>query len=195
MKRLCKCHGVSGSCQFQTCWMRVAEFNVIGSFLRETYNKAIKVTSNRRMKRSLTHQLTIESISSSNINSNEEIPFLHKNDDEKSYTESLTYSNDFGLPMNRLVYSEESPDYCNKNSTLGRNCSKRKGNDVTPEERKSCRNLCRNCGLRVKRQKKKVNRQCNCRFQWCCKVHCEICENEEETYTCATMKPVRMFNI
>lgn len=211
MKKLCKCHGVSGSCQLQTCWMRVAEFNVVGSFLKEAYKKAIKVSSNGnnligRIKRGLTHQLTLGSISSSpNVNSHTNLPFELPLD-EKNYPESSssktilpistsTTSTDYELPLGILAYTEDSPDYCSQNLTIGRICSKRKGNDVSQEEKKSCRNLCRNCGLRIKRQKKKVSRQCNCRFQWCCTVHCEVCENEEETYTCANIKPIRMFDL
>lgn len=199
MKKLCKCHGVSGSCQLQTCWMRVADFNVVGAYLKDAYRKAIKVSSNGnnnivgRIKRGLTHQLTVGSISSSpNVNSHSNIDFdLSLEDRVHPETPSaVTISNEFELPIVKLAYTEDSPNYCSQNVTLGRICSKRKGDDVSPEERRSCKQLCKRCGLRVKRQKKKVTRQCNCRFEWCCTVHCDVCETEEETYTCALARPV-----
>ena len=178
--------------------MRVAEFNVIGSYLKDAYKKAIKVSSNgnsigRIKRRDLTHHLTLSSVSSSpNVNSHAseefDLPLDHK-----IYPESGSSSGDYELPIGKLAYTEDSPNYCSQNLTIGRICSKRKGADVTLEERQSCKNLCRECGLRVKRQKKKVSRQCNCRFHWCCTVHCDVCENEEETYTCK--KPARVHEL
>lgn len=184
----------------------MAEFNVVGSYLKDAYRKAIKVSSNGnnigRIKRAnLATQLTVSSVSSSpNVNSHTsvefDLPLDHKRYPElHSPASSSSPSGDYELPIGKLAFSEDSPDYCSHNLTIGRICSKRRGADVTPEERRSCRNLCRNCGLKVKRQKKKVTRQCNCRFQWCCTVHCDVCETEEETYTCANTRPGRMFDL
>lgn len=191
MVKKCKCHGVSGSCTTQTCWMKVAPFHDVGNYLKETYKKAEKIghsfegsmssKSLERVRKDIAGQLPLSAISSSVpiINDNI-IPSKTKIEDEVR-----------NLPLSKLAFTEDSPDYCrlDKNSvaeTLGRTCSRRKGKDVSLEERKSCRNLCRSCGLKVKKQRKKVvNRHCNCKLQYCCEVKCETCITEEITFSCS----------
>ncbi|KFM62061.1 Protein Wnt-8b, partial [Stegodyphus mimosarum] len=46
MRRSCKCHGVSGSCSTQTCWMRMEELRQVGNYLKEAYEKAERVEYN-----------------------------------------------------------------------------------------------------------------------------------------------------
>lgn len=43
MQKRCRCHGVSGSCTMQTCWMQTAPFKEITSELRVKYEKAHKI--------------------------------------------------------------------------------------------------------------------------------------------------------
>lgn len=43
MRRICKCHGVSGSCATQTCWRQISDFRSIGNYLKKIYKKAMKV--------------------------------------------------------------------------------------------------------------------------------------------------------
>ena len=41
----CRCHGVSGSCEFKTCWRSLPRFADVGDYLKEKYDKsAVKVT-------------------------------------------------------------------------------------------------------------------------------------------------------
>ena len=41
----CRCHGVSGSCEFKTCWRSLPRFADIGDYLKEKYDKsAVKVS-------------------------------------------------------------------------------------------------------------------------------------------------------
>ena len=42
MRRLCKCHGLSGSCATQTCWRQISEFREVGNHLKEMYHSAMK---------------------------------------------------------------------------------------------------------------------------------------------------------
>lgn len=44
MKKVCKCHGLSGSCALQTCWRNMPLFPVVGQLLKDKYDGAPKVT-------------------------------------------------------------------------------------------------------------------------------------------------------
>lgn len=168
MQRVCKCHGISGSCTMQTCWMRVADFATVGSYLKQAYRRALKIDSNTDRD-------------------NNSLGRIRKRIADNSPAARPGLS---ALPSTRLAFAEESPDYCantsiGSNGTLGRHCSRRKGADVPVDERKSCRKLCRQCGYRVKRDRRRVLQPCNCRFKWCCQVECDSCATEQLTYTCA----------
>ncbi|XP_071817103.1 protein Wnt-7b-like isoform X1 [Apostichopus japonicus] len=43
MERECKCHGVSGSCTTQTCWMTLPQFRTVGDILKRKYETAYQV--------------------------------------------------------------------------------------------------------------------------------------------------------
>ena len=36
----CRCHGVSGSCEFKTCWKSLPQFAEIGKYLKYKYDKS-----------------------------------------------------------------------------------------------------------------------------------------------------------
>ncbi|XP_058820409.1 protein Wnt-5 [Topomyia yanbarensis] len=81
-----------------------------------------------------------------------------------------------------LVYLDESPDWCRNNRQLkwpgthGRVCNKiSSGLD-------GCAILC--CGRGYNTKKIVVKERCNCKFQWCCQVKCDICTRHIEEYTC-----------
>ena len=44
LKKECKCHGVTGSCNLKTCWKQLAPFHVIGSALKQKYRSAVPVS-------------------------------------------------------------------------------------------------------------------------------------------------------
>ncbi|XP_060524381.1 protein Wnt-8a-like [Cylas formicarius] len=161
MVRRCRCHGMSGSCSLQTCWLQTAPFEQLARKLREKYGKALRLSKDTaqayvRIGNSIQHAERRRSIQ---------------------------------LPGNRLVYLDQSPDYCVENEaknwpgTKGRSCSRSRSELATVAERKSCRNLCRQCGHKVKKQKRLATTRCNCKFEWCCAVKCDICtENVDEFY-------------
>lgn len=110
----CKCHGVSGSCTMKTCWHSLPHFREIGKALMRKYWKARGVTAtavaggNQRSsgKRSFRRfRLRLRSVRSTAMD-----------DEEPKITE--------------LVYLEQSPNYCDRDSgtgslgTYGRSCNR-----------------------------------------------------------------------
>lgn len=43
MKKICKCHGISGSCQINTCWNSLPSMSKIGDYLKSQYRLAARV--------------------------------------------------------------------------------------------------------------------------------------------------------
>ncbi|XP_055696642.1 protein Wnt-8a [Lutzomyia longipalpis] len=89
-----------------------------------------------------------------------------------------------------LVYLDNSPNYCVENvihewpGMLGRQCSRRRTAESSLHERRSCRKLCRACGLKVKRERVVKEKPCKCKFYWCCDVQCEKCSELVNEFYC-----------
>ena len=47
MNLICKCHGISASCAYKTCWKALAPFGAVGSYLRDKYHTGVPVTVNQ----------------------------------------------------------------------------------------------------------------------------------------------------
>ena len=81
-----------------------------------------------------------------------------------------------------LVYIEQSPNYCRRDSkrgilgTKGRECQ-RDSNDGD-----SCNLLC--CGRGYNTQVVRFVERCHCKFIWCCEVKCKTCETITDKHTC-----------
>lgn len=172
------------SCTTQTCWMRVATFGQVGKYLKEAYGKAMKLSASvsgfknkERVKKGIVEQLSLASISTvAGINAN------------TSPSKSRLQQEMENLPVTRLAFTEDAPDYCSidgsSRATLGRICSRRKGPGVSSDERRSCRSLCKACGLKVRIQQKIVAATCNCKFTWCCQVNCDSCVQNVTSFAC-----------
>ncbi len=156
--RQCKCHGVSGSCEFKTCWRSLRSFPQIAKQLKEYYDESIEV----RLQRSLFDK---------------KLRFIPRNipfhmDKE---TISTTYKND-------LIFYHSSPNYCERNlslgsfGTIGRVCNR------SSRAIDGCDLLCCNRGYQS--QIVTVSDRCNCRFQWCCYVQCQNCVTTQEISRC-----------
>ncbi|KAM4732647.1 protein Wnt-8a-like [Anableps anableps] len=162
MRKACKCHGVSGSCSMQTCWMQLADFREVGNYLRVKYQQARKLEMDKKPMRA------------------------GNSADSRRATAQAFRS----ISRTELVYLEDSPNYCITNQSLGllgtegRECLKGDRN-VSQWERRSCRRLCYECGLRVVKRRTEVVSSCNCKFHWCCTVKCERCTQVVTKYYCA----------
>lgn len=42
MRQSCKCHGVSGSCTMQTCWIQLPPFRSVGQALKRQYDTSVR---------------------------------------------------------------------------------------------------------------------------------------------------------
>ena len=148
MRPVCKCHGVSASCLYKTCYKMVAPFGEVGVYLREKYYNAAKVT---------VHQ-----------SKNQLVTVDGKNTEE--------------LLEDDLWFLVESPDYCMPNNstgslgTTGRRCYK------TAPGPGNCRNLC--CGRGYNTFQIPEKYDCTCKFYWCCRVNCKICERVVDEHVC-----------
>lgn len=162
MRRACKCHGVSGSCSIQTCWMQLADFREVGNYLKVKYDHARKLEMDKR-------------------------PVRDGNSADNRGAIAHTFRS---IPRTELLYLEDSPDYCVKNQSLefhgteGRECLKG-DKSMSQWERKSCRRLCYECGLRVVEKRIEVVSSCNCKFHWCCTVRCDKCTQVVTKYYCS----------
>ncbi|XP_014864525.1 PREDICTED: protein Wnt-8a-like [Poecilia mexicana] len=162
MRRACKCHGVSGSCTIQTCWMQLADFREVGNYLRMKHRHARKLQMDKKPMRA-----------------------GNSADSRRAVAHAFR-----SISKAELVYLEDSPNYCIKNLSLGlqgtegRECLKGVRN-ASPWERRSCRRLCYECGLGVVKRRTEVVSSCNCKFHWCCTVKCERCTQVVTKYYCA----------
>ncbi|KAK0400342.1 hypothetical protein QR680_003456 [Steinernema hermaphroditum] len=51
MRKHCRCHGVSGSCEFKTCWLQMPKFSEVGEMLKQRYNHfAVQVAKRAKKK-------------------------------------------------------------------------------------------------------------------------------------------------
>ncbi|XP_026497733.2 protein Wnt-4-like isoform X1 [Vanessa tameamea] len=89
MQRVCKCHGMSGSCSVRVCWRRLPQLRIVGDSLSTRYEGAshVKIVERKRGK---------------NIR---KLRPIHADMKKPNKTD--------------LVYLEDSPDYCEPNDELG----------------------------------------------------------------------------
>nr|XP_040031539.1 protein Wnt-8a-like [Gasterosteus aculeatus aculeatus] len=162
MKRICRCHGMSESCSVQTCWTQLSDFREVGNYLKLKHAQAQKLDVDKKRMRA----------GNSAVN-------------RGAFVDAFA-----GVAQTELLYLEDSPDYCRTNASMGlhgteeRECVQH-GEGLTPWERRSCRRLCHECGLRVEERRTDVVSSCNCKFHWCCTVNCDDCSQVIVRHVCS----------
>ncbi|GAA29308.2 protein Wnt-2b, partial [Clonorchis sinensis] len=188
----CKCHGVSGACSMRTCWQRVNEFRRVGMLLKLAYDKAIRATYEPRldilrptkiMERFETRpysRYTSRGVIS-NLPIHRSVPpnwvtpmaneagATRQNPPISSLWERRRFPR--GAPemsqvsKTKLVYLEESPNYCRHDSSIGHlGIAGRLCNASSIDAPNSCSRLC--CDRGYETVQYETERNCNCKFFW-----------------------------
>ena len=191
MNRTCKCHGVSGSCTIQTCWNQLAAFSDTALVLKLKYEEAARypeeINDNasggsksakkskkipaKNLKNMATQQPGNKRPTSSQGKS------AGKNGNKKKNRKQSASSDEL-LNQDRLLYLDDSADFCQANETspfkgtTGRGCLK--GDN--------CEVLC--CGRGYNVHESTVRVPCKCKFVRCCAVKCETCLSDRKIETC-----------
>ena len=207
MRELCKCHGVSGSCATKTCWRQISKFREVGDYLKKMYKQALKIDlaeiekSHQESNNLLSNHLESAASSYTTLRRRH-----RKSLQVEPSTDSFRSNLEKKIKKRRLVFLDESPNYCRRNSTagfpgmIGRRVSSDPGSSgasgsgngkhrhsrSTRLQFKNFRKMCvEQCGFKIQRKVLDVWTSCQCRFHWCCKVECETCRRKSIELTCA----------
>ena len=169
LRRMCKCHGVSGSCTLQTCWRRLGDFNEVGRYLRQQYSRAVQVQAEANGE-----ILPAGGGADSSPQTRERRANLWEKKDK--------------VKRRHLVYLQPSPDYClpalSYPGVLGRTFEVAPTSENQDEEVRGCKDVCRACGLEWREEVEEEKVPCSCRFKWCCNVSCDSCLKKRIRITC-----------
>ncbi|CAF1449123.1 unnamed protein product [Adineta steineri] len=86
-----------------------------------------------------------------------------------------------GPTKDDLIYFEES-NFCESNSRIGSLGTKDRPCNRTSHGPDGCTTMC--CGRGYNTIRKYIQEKCNCKFIWCCSVHCETCRRLVEIHVC-----------
>uniref|UniRef100_A0A672M0W3 Protein Wnt n=1 Tax=Sinocyclocheilus grahami TaxID=75366 RepID=A0A672M0W3_SINGR len=86
------------------------------------------------------------------------------------------------LDANILIYSAESPDFCQANQRMGTEGTQGRVCNSTETGPGGCDSLC--CGKGFADNTLEYEENCQCRFHWCCEVQCQRCSVRKEVSLC-----------
>lgn len=81
-----------------------------------------------------------------------------------------------------LVHLHKSPDYCEPDLRHGFAGVQARLCNQDPLAPDSCDRLC--CGRGFERRELELRYNCDCKFQYCCKIHCNVCQKTLVEYVC-----------
>nr|KAG5690870.1 hypothetical protein BaRGS_028902 [Batillaria attramentaria] len=181
----------SSSCTLRTCWHRLPDFRRVGNFLKRRYARAVHVN----YQDGQLHHGNQARLRSLSMISSKDLVYLVPSPDY-CLVDDIVVGNhrpaleNSPIPDKLRAGLEKSRAGLGNAvaaavGTLGRECSRPpKTVRATKAEKRSCRRLCTECGLRVKRYLVEVVSRCNCKFYWCCTVRCKECRQVVEKYYC-----------
>jgi len=151
-KVACRCHGVSGACTMQTCWVTLPSFREVASKLRRRYHEAKRVVAKYGGSRGRARYLIVA-------------------------------GKNMVKPRRRdLVYLDESPRFCESDDRIGVLGTHGRQCDNSANNSRSCDKLC--CQRGFQTQVYIRQEPCRCKFFWCCKVNCDLCNRQVRNHTC-----------
>ena len=173
----CKCHGVSGSCQLQTCWKQVGPFERTAAAIKAKYVAAVRSVA--QPASAIRGSVGDVSVRTNTIISRRRRRGRSRGRGRgRGRNRSRSRSPSVG-PSRKLVYSDKSPSFCERDAygpgTAGRRC----------QLGGHCSVLC--CGRGYNTQLSSLVTSCNCRVLWeqrTVRVDCQKCTNVTEVYTC-----------
>lgn len=154
---------MSGSCTTRTCWMRLPNFRLVGENLKEKFEGASRILVTNA--------------------ENENSHGLSRRKRNRYKSHLLPHNPEHKPPGSMdLVYTEPSPDFCEKNSRLGILGTTGRVCNETSMGVDGCDLMC--CSRGYKTQEMIVVERCGCTFQWCCEVKCNVCRIKKNVHTC-----------
>ena len=156
----CRCHGMSGSCQYKSCWRSTRKFRTTGNQLYDKFKTAKAVSPGNDGPNTLWtsgNSMSINHMRTNNIQRR-------------------------SIPEEELVYVDQSPDFCKRNRQLGVLGPKGRVCNATKGSAGSCDYLCCQRGYNITVLEEQSN--CNCHFKWCCEVVCQKCTRSVRIHTC-----------
>lgn len=196
----CRCHGLSGSCHFQTCWEQLSDINIITSRLRNIYIHRSLKTSSRNLGSLEKPDLYLTRVPRGVDQSRLPRLLLNHDGDQISQIDRIGPED--------LLYIHDSPEYCEPQLKLGHHgtkgraclpssnitksvgrtksldeCNQRQfdtaSEDASPG---TCERLCCNRGYQRELILDVV--PCSCRFKFCCRVECDNCLRQIDQHYC-----------
>lgn len=193
MLRLCKCHGVSGTCTVKVCWKIIRQFRQIGAFLKEQFDGASKMKyvpaeqSNRLPTRDDNRppfRRRLVTPDPGGRRQRQRLRPVGVGRLRRRRSGSLLPINPLQKrPTKRdLVYLHDSPDFCDFNPTYGSLGTRGRECNVTSYGLDGCALMC--CGRLHYSQEQLLVQDCHCKFHWCCRVVCKKCHTKVVRHFC-----------